>query len=184
MRQLIDQQRRVFLIDPTRDEKFNDWAPVCPSLERAGELSATRDFRVRVVTEHQAAFETICWLAYVHRRNCLLAVDEIHEFVPSSHLSIPPWFRKCVLRGRHEGISVIGASQRTANIHNDFLFQAAAHRVYVFRTPTEDLGGLKRYKHLHGAAALEVGQFLTWPIEISASGRKRGRPRKEARPAL
>lgn len=163
MRTLLQKSSRVFLIDPTRDEKFNDFAPVCPTLERAGDLSQQKRFRVRIVTESQKVFETICWLAYNHRPNCVLAVDEIHEFVPSYHLGIPHWFRKCVLRGRHKGISIIGASQRTANVHNDFLYAAAAHRVYVFRTPVEDLGGLKRYKQLHEASTLPVGQFLTWP---------------------
>jgi len=174
MRRLLNPCRRVFLIDPTRDNKFNDFAPICPTLEEAGVISDAPAFRVRLVTEHQDAFETVCWLAYQHRKNCLIAVDEIHEFVPSFHAGIPFWFRKCVLRGRHEGISIIGASQRTANVHNDFLFAAAAHRVYVFRTPTEDLGGLKRYKPLHAASTLAVGQFITWPETGGSPGKGPG----------
>lgn len=161
----MNQCSRVFLIDPTKDPKFDDWAEITPTLEDAGKLSLEPTFRVRLVTEHQLAFETMCWLAFAQRKSCTLAVDEIHEFVPSFHAGIPYWFRKCVLRGRHEGISIIGASQRTANVHNDFLYAAAAHRIYLFRTPVEDLGGLKRYKHFHRAVNLKVGQFLTWPAE-------------------
>jgi len=167
MRKLLGQCSRVFLIDPTRDPKFNDWAPITSTLQEAGALSMEPTFRVRLVTESQTAFETLCWLAFVHRKNCTLAIDEIHEFVPSFHAGIPYWFRKCVLRGRHENVSIIGASQRTANVHNDFLYAAAAHRIYLFRTPIEDLGGLKRYKHFHGAVNLKVGQNLTWPEKSS-----------------
>jgi hypothetical protein len=153
----------VFLIDPTRDPKFNDWAEPCYTAEDAGRLSAGPQFRVRLVTDSRRAFEAVCWLAFVKRHNCIVAVDELHEFVPSYHAGIPFWFRRCVLRGRHVDVALIGSSQRGANVHNDFLFAAAAHRVYVFRTPTEDLSVLKRYKHLHAAAALPVGKFLTVP---------------------
>jgi len=142
---------------------FDSWAPVCPTLTDAGTLAAARSFRVRLVTESKTAFDVLCWLAYEKIGNCTLAIDEIHEYVPSHHAAIPYWFRKCVLRGRHKNISIIGSSQRTANVHNDFLFAAAAHRVYVFRTPVEDLGGLKRYKSLHAASLLPVGQYLTYP---------------------
>lgn len=181
MRKLLDQCPRVFLIDPTRDEAFDEYAPAAASLAEVGELSRAPTFRARLVTESQLAFDTICWLAFEHRKNCLIAVDEIHEFVPCFHASIPPWFRKCVLRGRHEGVSIIGASQRTANCHNDFLFAAAAHRIYVFRTPTEDLGGLKKYKHFHRAADLPNFEHLTWPPPAGAKLDARGRPRARPR---
>jgi len=166
MRTLLNQYRRVFLIDPTRDPKFNDWADVCTTLEEAGRRSMEPTFRVRIVTESQKAFESICWLAYNHRQNCVIAIDEVQEFVPKTHAGIPFWFRKCCLRGRHHKIAIIAASQRSANVHNDFLSQAATHRVYVFRTEPEDLGWLKRYKALHTAVGLKVGEFLTWPSTI------------------
>src|SRR5262249_38884773 len=109
MRDLLKSQPRVFLFDPTRDEKFAR-IPICPDVETALYRSRAPFFKIRFTTRDAAVFDMVCKLAFLERPGAVLGIDEIHNYVPSFHASVPHWFSLCCLEGRHQNISIIGVT--------------------------------------------------------------------------
>lgn len=162
-RELLNSFQRAFVVLPGEDPAFEDYGRQAETLPQIAAWSGASSFRIRYVSEHPLAFEWICRLAW-ERQNCVVMVDEIHNFVPNIHGGIPPWFKKIVLRGRHRNVSIIGISQRPANVHNDFLSEAAAQQLFVFRLafPT-DLDALKKIvPDVYRAQHFKVGEHIRW----------------------
>lgn len=127
-------QRDVFFCDPRADDgRFQGAGFVTVrSVREAVELSKVRPFKIRLETKSPLAFEGLCWLAW-ERRDCTLAVDEVHELVSGQHACIPPVVTRLLLEGRHRNVRFYAASQRPANVHNNILSEASCGRIHVFQ---------------------------------------------------
>ncbi len=77
-------------------------------------------------------FSYLCTLAWIWatkmKRDTLLLVDELAEFTAANEA--PPAWRRLVKRGRKQGISVLAASQRPAEIDKTIFSNASRIRVY------------------------------------------------------
>jgi hypothetical protein len=69
----------------------------------------------------EVQFALFCQAAY-EARNCTVVVEEL-AFVTKASSAPAPW-RRLSLLGRHQGVSIIGTSQRPASIDKDFLANA------------------------------------------------------------
>lgn len=127
-------------------------------------LTAARTFKLLWVLDpgDQLRFEALCRLAY-ERADLVFAVDELHEYCPNRFATIGKYFKKLCLHGRHANVDVFGISQRPANLHKDFLSQAA--RLHVFKlTYPGDMKALKEtVPDIERVKTFKVGQHLTFP---------------------
>lgn len=77
-------------------------------------------------------FSYLCGLAWIWatrlRRETLLLVDELAEFTQAN--KAPAAWRRLIKRGRKQGISVLAASQRPAEIDKTIFSNASRIRVY------------------------------------------------------
>lgn len=77
-------------------------------------------------------FSYLCGLAWIWstrlKRETLLLVDELAEFTAANEA--PAAWRRLVKRGRKQGISVLAASQRPAEIDKTIFSNASRIRVY------------------------------------------------------
>lgn len=77
-------------------------------------------------------FSFLCGLAWIWatrlKRETLLLVDELSDFTAANEA--PPAWRRLVRRGRKQGISVLAASQRPAEIDKTIFSNASRIRVY------------------------------------------------------
>lgn len=168
MRGLIEGRDRVILMDPTRDKGFADWGV---HVETFAELvdKATRAERFRVVwsapPQTALSLDAASHLAR-QLEDCTLAIDELHLYCTKQ--LIPPTFAYLCLVGRHEGVSIVGTTQRPALVHNNFLSQA--QRWVVFRLMMED--DLDAVRKIVPAAAREKlpgfkpGEHIELPEKI------------------
>jgi hypothetical protein len=165
-RKQLELYDRLIVVLPEWDPAFERFGDVARTLAEIVELTSQPTFRVLYVTEEQLEFQYICHLAW-QRGNLCLAVDEIHEYVPSTFLSIPRPFKRIVLRGGKRNLSVVGISQRPANMHKDLLSQAAALQLYVFKLGwADDFKALKQtIPDVERVRNFKVGQYISWPAE-------------------
>lgn len=151
------------VVIPRHDPSFKGYTHI-HSLSDATKLTAGRTFRLLWILDSsdRLRFDGLCRLAYA-RANLTFAVDELHEYCPNSFASIGKYFKKLCLHGRHANIDVFGISQRPANLHKDFLSQAA--RIHVFKlTYPGDLKALKEtVPGVDQVKNFKVGQHLTFP---------------------
>jgi hypothetical protein len=70
-------------------------------------------------------FELLCKLAF-EIGECWLVVEELNKVTKAD--GAPPNWSDCTSRGRHRGMTVIGASQRPAQVDKDFYSNATSIR--------------------------------------------------------
>lgn len=116
--------RRVVVVDPMREYK-GPGVLVTSYRDLATYLRRNRPIcRVRwqvADTPWDLHFGELCEIVWA-MRNVLLVVDELDLFMTAR--SVPESFRTLVEQGRHRGISVWGATRRTARIPADLSAQA------------------------------------------------------------
>jgi hypothetical protein len=78
----------------------------------------------------KAQFDLFCRAAFM-AGNCWILVEEL-ELVTRPSWAPPAW-RNCTKRGRHEGLTVIGASQRPADCDKAFLSSCTYVRCHALR---------------------------------------------------
>ena len=80
----------------------------------------------------QKAFEDLCDAVF-ERGNCVLFLDELHNFTSKQSIIRP--FQNLILSGRPRGVSVISISTRPASLPNSVL--SNANHVFCFRLNIE-----------------------------------------------
>jgi DNA helicase HerA-like ATPase len=161
---------RQILLNTTGDDKFSSWGVAVDSFSEMVDYAYRSDrFHIRwdLAPRSPLVLDSVAWLAMERGRergSVLLAVDEIHYYLPKQWNAIPKSFQDACLIGRHANVQLIAASQRPALIHNDFLSQA--QRWEVFRLVLRD--DLDSIRHLlpeirEQAPTLPIGKHLTYP---------------------
>lgn len=89
-------------------------------LKLAGAINRAKSFRVRYVDSsgNRARFNFLCACAF-KLGGLTLVVEEL-QLVVSAGGSGPGW-ADCTMRGRNEGLSVVGIAQRPASVDKNFL---------------------------------------------------------------
>lgn len=118
--------KRLIIIDPMRE--YGDFAEVMPSLTACYLASRKKSFKISFTPTGEnkdEQFKYLCELAF-KLGDCWLIVDELSVYTSASYA--PAEWSDCTMRGRHKGLTVIGASQRPARIDKDFFSNATVIR--------------------------------------------------------
>lgn len=105
---------------------FNDFLKAC--LTSTGKKKANYKIIMQPIEKHRDnpdAFNMVCKLAF-KMSGCCFVADELQRVTTAS--SAPHWWKICVADGRHEGMTLIGAGQRPANVNKDILSNATIIR--------------------------------------------------------
>lgn len=101
--------------------------------------------------EVKKLFDLFCRIAW-EMTNCTVLVEEL------SHVTMPSWappaWKKLSTGGRHKGLTIIGVSQRPANIDKDFLGNCTEIRCYRMNYEND---AVVMAKSLRLEAQFEVG---------------------------
>ena len=128
IKQLLKEQKpqRLIVIDPMGE--YGDHANHVKTVSDVLAAARQKTFKVAFKTSSVnpvTQFETICRIAY-SMGDCWLIVDELAIFTQPN--KAPPAWADCSMRGRHRGMTVIGASQRPASIDKHFFGNASIVR--------------------------------------------------------
>lgn len=128
IKQLIREQKpkRLIVIDPMGE--YGDYASHVSKVADVLQAARQKTFKVAFKTSSinpVEQFETICRIAYTVG-DCWLIVDELAIYTQPN--KAPPAWADCSMRGRHKGMTVIGASQRPASIDKHFFGNASIVR--------------------------------------------------------
>lgn len=87
-----------------------------------------------------AEFDLFCQIAYKSnpskkQGNVLMLGEELADVTRPGWS--PRWWKKCCTQGRHQGLIMIGASQRPAGLDKTFLSMCTEVRCYTLSTPAE-----------------------------------------------
>lgn len=162
---MLRQYPSVILVDPRYDSAFDDDYLTVRYVRNVAASTRERPFHVRLVTKDRLVALGAAWVAW-ERGDCVLAIDEVHEFCPSSHLGIPPIIKTILLQGRHRNVGFFAASQRPANVHNDILSEASCGRMHVFRLGFgRDLDYMRGWvPDIERVTRFQLpGEHITWP---------------------
>ncbi len=148
---LLANEKRYIVFDP--DEEFNGSGIVkvhtLPDLKEVLNDCCGGNFRIAFIpTGHDDAevlhsvSETIFQLQSVmidspkfSAQNITFVVDEMADTVPNANSSKYPGFLKLARRGAKRGVSIIGISQRPADVATKFRSQAATMVSFAFSAP-------------------------------------------------
>lgn len=125
--------RRLLIFDPMR--QFSAEAEAVPSLAVMLErVRSGRAWRLRYEADvgapdpvMRARFDAFCSIAY-SAGDLALVADELQLATQPSRPA--PWWRKCILLGRHEGVQILATSQRPALV--DINLRGNFTRLYSF----------------------------------------------------
>lgn len=71
-----------------------------------------------------------------HRGNCLIVIEEIHNFATTHYL--PPYFRHLALTGRHQNVGYVFTTQRIAEVNKTILTQCRFKFAGHVDNPTDE----------------------------------------------
>lgn len=101
--------------------EYQQIATPVSTLAEALQAMRGKAWRVAYQVDHskqEAAFELLCKAARM-AGNCTLLVEEL-AFVTKANKAPAAW-REATLLGRHNGVTIVGASQRPASVDKDFI---------------------------------------------------------------
>jgi len=159
----IRQERRVLLVDPKCSQlsQLRGWEHVWPEVQATLDskgVSLWTDDRVLHSLSSEKPFRTIVHFRNFHRvqlnllcrvamgvKNCVLAIDELSLFVPPGPAgALPANITSAVVSGSHDGLRIIGTSQRPSLVHATL--RANANRMLMYRvTEPADVDALRSY---------------------------------------
>lgn len=154
----IRKEKRAVLIDGKCSQltRLSGWEHCWPEMDAEGKLWC--DARVAAAFKGKPAFRIIFHLRNHHRvqlellsrvlmavKNCTVAIDELSLFVPPGPAgALPPNITSVVVSGSHDGLRIIGTSQRPSLVHATL--RANANRMLIYRiTERNDIEALKGY---------------------------------------
>ena len=117
---------RLIIFDPMGE--YGEIAQPVNSLHQLAKAAKGQKFRLAFKPDAgkaEAQFNLLCKIAYA-AGECWLVVDELA--IVTKPGSAPPGWADCSMRGRHKGLTVIGASQRPASIDKHFFGNATQIR--------------------------------------------------------
>lgn len=102
--------------------EYQDAATMAGSLADVVKAAKGKAFKIRYrpagdQSTWKEQFSLFCEIAYKAGRVCLVVEELAFVTTPSW---APQWWRMMTLTGRHEGMTVIGCSQRPASVDKDF----------------------------------------------------------------
>jgi len=120
LKQLLmkEKPKRLIIIDPMGE--YGKYAQPVPTMKELLTKCNQKTFAVSFITSrvnYEEQFETICDIAYT-LGDMWLMPEELQMFTKAG--SAPPSWTDCSLRGRHRGLTLIGATQRPAIIDKNF----------------------------------------------------------------
>jgi hypothetical protein len=120
IKQLVrkEKPKRLIIIDPMGE--YAQFAEPVPTIKDLLTKVRQKSFNVSFKTSRLNPvdqFEIICDIAYTMGDMWLLP-EELQMFTKAG--SAPPSWSDCTLRGRHRGLTLIGATQRPAVIDKNF----------------------------------------------------------------
>lgn len=154
----IRNESRAVVIDGKCSQltRLPGWEHCYPEMDQEGRLWC--DARVATAFKGRSAFRIIFHLRNHHRvqlellsrvlmavKNCTVAIDELSLFVPPGPAgALPANITAVVVSGSHDGLRVIGTSQRPSLVHGTL--RANANRMLIYRiTEPNDVDALKSY---------------------------------------
>lgn len=112
--------------------------------------------------ESDAAAKNLIQFVYLSQENskepAWVFIDEVDFYLPWQDPD--PWLLKIIRYGRHRRISLVGITQRPANVHKDLVAQADFKFLFRAEEPN-DVAYLKKYAGVDPAVlqGLRVGQY-------------------------
>jgi hypothetical protein len=141
----IRKERRAVLVDAKCSQltKLSGWEHVWPEMDTEGRLWV--DARVANSFKNKPAFRIAFHLRNHHRaqlellarvlmavKNTAVAIDELSLFVPPGPAgTLPRSITSIVISGSHDGLQIIGTSQRPSLVHATL--RANANRLLMYR---------------------------------------------------
>jgi hypothetical protein len=159
----LREEPRVVLVDPKCSQlvRLRGWEHIWPEVSLDVGSAGGRfwiDDRVLRSLSPSKPFRTIVHFRNFHRiqlellsriamwvKNCVVAIDELSLFVPPGPAgALPPNITSVVVSGSHDGLRIIGTSQRPSLVHGTL--RANANRILMYRvTEPADVEALRAY---------------------------------------
>ncbi len=149
---------RLIVFDPMGE--YGEFGTSVNTLQSVAETVKGKKFSLAFRPDAGKAmqqFDLLCKLAYT-AGDCWLVVDELAIVTKPGWA--PPGWADCSMRGRHKGMTVIGASQRPASIDKHFFGNASLVRTGRLNF-SADIRTLANVLHVEGA---DIGQLK--PLEF------------------
>lgn len=140
--------RRLIVFDPMGE--YGDLTRPVSSLGEMAREAKAKTFALSLKPQAARAadqFDMLCRIAYT-AADCWLVVDELSMVTKPGWA--PPGWADCSMRGRHKGMTVIGASQRPASIDKHFFSNATVIRTGRLNF-SADIKVLANVLHVDGA---------------------------------
>lgn len=118
--------KRLIIFDPMGE--YSTMAKPVNTLQEVARAAKAKTFSLAFKPDAEKAaqqFDLLCKIAYT-AGDCWLVVDELAIVTKPGWA--PPGWADCSMRGRHKGLTVIGASQRPASIDKHFFGNATLIR--------------------------------------------------------
>jgi len=138
---------------------FSDLINACKT--STGKKKANYKIIMQPVEKHRdnpEAFNMVCKLAF-KMTGCTYVADELQRVTTAS--SAPHWWKICVADGRHEGMTLIGAGQRPANVNKDILSNATFIRGFRLNH-SGDIQTMKDFFDITKAEYKSLSEFQYW----------------------
>lgn len=122
----LEKPKRLIILDPMKE--YQQFAPLTDSTKDVYQASKKSSFKIALWVDLKKPekikeqFKFISDLAY-DLGNVWYVIDELSIFTSATYAA-PEW-QNCSFRGRHRGMTIIGASQRPTSIDKDFLSMAS-----------------------------------------------------------
>jgi DNA helicase HerA-like ATPase len=167
MRELLNEERRVFLFDTMADPKFEDYGILCDEVADGVALaSKTPNFRVRFQFSDLERFDFVCRLlvkkphGYEAFTNVCLAVDELALFTNPHWM--PPGLNDLTRLGRHTGAKLLATTQRPPDIN--IFIRSQCKENYLFQMHEKaDLDTFRnRLPEPERLVRLKIGEYMLW----------------------
>jgi hypothetical protein len=159
-RELLKKYKRLIVWSPL--EKTDQYAQFCGGTvtSKITELVALVKAKTKAIvyvpsgsgTDVKKQFDLFCRVVWELENTTVLVEELSHVTMPSW---APPAWKKLSTGGRHQGLTIIGVSQRPANIDKDFLGNCTEIRCYRMNYEND---AVVMAKSLRLEAAFEAGE--------------------------
>lgn len=159
--------KRLIVFDPMGE--YGDLAHPVEALQAVASAAKGKTFSLAfkpAAAKAAEQFDLVCRIAYA-AGDCWMVVDELATVTKPSWA--PPGWADCSMRGRHRGMTVIGASQRPASIDKHFFGNATLIRTGRLNFAA-DIKTLANVLHVDGAeiSKLQPLQFIERSMQTGA----------------
>jgi len=142
-KKLLLGRKRLFIFDTLREYKVG---LVTDDIHRASEFLLEHEHSIFRISyspeiEDKRAFNYVCELIYT-LKNVTFLIEEVDNYC--SALMIPETFSKIIRYGRHQDISIIATSRRTAEVPRLLTSQATDFFIFSHHEPRD----LDYFSHL------------------------------------